>query len=129
MNGLVACAATALVFLLPLPALGQGAAGAAPAAQIHVTEEAGFLYVTGTYAGPAAAADSLTYRLEVRKEGASGASATAQSGAVRPESAARLSAVRLSVQPGDRVFLHLSILAGERLIAQDSLHRLLSPVR
>ncbi|MEM1115458.1 MAG: curli-like amyloid fiber formation chaperone CsgH [Bacteroidota bacterium] len=85
-------------------------------ARLVVERSPGEVRVTGVYDGPAR--DGLTYRLTVEKEGASGRSRSAQSGAVRGDT---LSTSAVAVAPGDRLVVELRIEEGARLVAADAL--------
>lgn len=82
-------------------------------AQIDLQREGDQLSVRGLFAGDAAAGDTLTYELAVRRSGTAGTTQSTQSGAFAPTPGGvdTLSTVRVSVETGDRLRLHLTVLA------------------
>lgn len=85
-------------------------------ARIEVDRQPDRYELTGVYDGPVT--DGLTYRLEVTREGQSGRSRSAQSGEVRGDT---LSTSSVNVSAGDRITAQLTVLEGDRVIADDLL--------
>lgn len=73
-------------------------------------------------AGAAASSTNLTYRLETKREGASGTATSRQSGLFQFESDSTiaLSTQRISIQRGDVLDSRLEILAGQEVLAVET---------
>jgi hypothetical protein len=78
----------------------------------------GTLRVAPTVEGPAGAA--LRYEIKTTKEGGSGQSSSSQSGSVRlgGDGAAKLATTSVSVTPHDRYRVHVKLLEGSRVVAE-----------
>lgn len=76
------------------------------------------LRVRGLFINDSTAAGPLYYELEVRRTGEAGTSQSTQSGQFEtaPMQIDTLSVVRVNVQPGDQVEMHLSIRRDETLV-------------
>lgn len=93
-------------------------------ARIDLKPEGEALVVRGIFEAAQPPADTLTYRLDVTKHGASGRSTSRQGGAFapRPHRPDTLSTVRLGVQPGDTVEVALEVSGSAGPVA-DAYHR------
>jgi len=79
----------------------------------------GTLKVEPTVEGPAGA--SLRYEIETVREGRAGRSNSSQSGTVRlgEDGAAKLASTSVSVTPQDRYRIHVKLLEGARVVAEE----------
>jgi hypothetical protein len=79
----------------------------------------GTLQVAPTVHGPAGAA--LRYEIRTTKEGTSGKSNSSQSGSVRlgNDGAGKLATTSVSVTPQDRYRVHVKLLEGGRVVAEE----------
>ncbi len=80
----------------------------------------GTLDVTPTVRGPAGAV--LRYEVRTVRDGASGSSNSSQSGDVRlgSDGAARLASTSVNVSPRDRYSIHVKLLEGGRVVAEET---------
>lgn len=79
----------------------------------------GTLNVTPTVQGPAGAA--LRYEIKTTRQGVSGSSNSSQSGNVRlgEDGGAKLATTSVSVTPQDRYRIHVKLLEGGRVVAEE----------
>lgn len=77
--------------------------------------------VQGAFVNDSTWTDELAYELNVRRTGESGTTQTTQSGTFEtaPGQTDTLSTVRVSVQTGDRIELHLTIRQDGTLVDED----------
>ncbi|HYE95703.1 MAG TPA: curli-like amyloid fiber formation chaperone CsgH [Rubricoccaceae bacterium] len=96
-------------------------------AEIRLERDGATLLVQGLF--HATGDHALSYRLEAEKRGASGTSTSRQGGTfdARRGEEAVLSTVRLGVQPGDTVEVHLTIYEGDHPIAEAHTLELVAP--
>ena len=80
----------------------------------------GTLDVTPTVRGPAGAV--LRYEVRTVRDGAGGSSNSSQSGDVRlgSDGAARLASTSVNVSPRDRYSIHVKLLEGGRVVAEET---------
>jgi hypothetical protein len=87
-------------------------------ARLLLTREGAMVQVVPLYVAPAGVPDTLRYELEVLREGRDGRSSSRQGGAFAPEPGRTdtLSVASVNVVPGDRLRVHLRLLADGRLV-------------
>jgi hypothetical protein len=115
--------------LLAAAFYGRGPAGEVdrdPPARIALERTDGHLAVRGIFFADQCFGE-LDYRLEVTKEGASGRSTSRQQGSFTPcgFEPDTLSAVRIGVQPGDRIEAVLAVTRGGEPIAEVITHEVI----
>lgn len=118
---------TIALFAAMLLALGPaGGAPDDPPARIALERTDGQLAVRGIFFADQCFGE-LDYRLEVTKEGASGRSTSRQQGSFTPcgFEPDTLSAVRIGVQPGDRIEAVLSVTRSGTPIAEVIAHEVI----
>jgi len=111
--------------VLPRPAPAQTPAGPA---RLLVERDGNRLRVHALYEAPVPDSDKWTYALHVEQQGAS-TLRSRQSGRLRPSHTPTdtLSTIHLSVQPKDRLSLHLTIRRGSRLVESVRRDELIPP--
>jgi hypothetical protein len=93
--------------------VGLAAAPASgPQARVLVDRQPGRYHYTALYEGDVR--DGLAYQFEVVREGASGRSKSSQGGAVQGDT---LSSSAVSVNPGDRVTVRLTVTDAGQIVA------------
>lgn len=97
-------------------------------ARIGVERDGAQLRVQGLFVGTEATPDPLSYELSVRRSGSAGTTHTTQSGVFTPipSHVDTLSTVRVNVQSGDRLRLHLTIRADGATIDTARIDRTIS---
>lgn len=87
-------------------------------AGFHVKRQGEMLRVQGLFLSDSVSAGTLAYKLNVQRTGSGGTSHTMQSGQVdvTPGRTDTLSSVRLNIQPGDQLEMHLSIRRDETVV-------------
>ncbi|GAB5536979.1 MAG: hypothetical protein Rubg2KO_32280 [Rubricoccaceae bacterium] len=108
-----------LLTILVIAGCALSAPSATPSpsnARIEVDRQPDRYELVGVYSGTVT--DGLTYRLEVTREGQSGRSRSSQGGVVQSDT---LSTSTVNVSDGDHITARLTILDGDRVVAEDLL--------